>query len=208
MLGFFIWRQALKPLTLDERPNYVEVADHFYNDSVDFLLRYRICIKSDEYRFDTPFSRRIKCFIDLRMAMESILKGYACYNVHSELSGKDLIRRIEKYSHHVNKLFSACQDCLPMSVKSKVGVYCEQLSKLPVGLRYKLDAADFKSNRTKKYNETIGDIAWLDNLAEIIDEITKLFGKELNKESRLVGLDDIISEMLDPSYSKYQSKDS
>lgn len=192
--------------SVKERPTHIEIADHFFNDATDLLIRFRYCFKSDGPRFDIPHSRRVKCFIDLRMAMESILKGYAAYYVHSEISGKKLIRRVEKYSHHVEKLSSSCKAHLPLPYSSKTNVMCEQLSNLPVGLRYRLDATDFKENRTNKYYDTIGSDSWLDELATVVEGITKHFGKELNKESRIVSLSEAWEEYSAPRHVKYPSK--
>ena len=53
------------------RPTHIEVADHFYHDSIDLLKRYEHCIESEFPDFSSLKSRRMKCFIDLRMSMES-----------------------------------------------------------------------------------------------------------------------------------------
>jgi len=56
------------------RPTYLEVSNHFFNNAEDFKIRYKHFIDSDGPSFFTPKSRRAKCFVDLRMGFETILK--------------------------------------------------------------------------------------------------------------------------------------
>lgn len=55
-------------------PN-VEVANDFFHDSLDFLHRYRLTVDA----FYAIKSKRLKLFLDLRMAAECVLKAVAAY---------------------------------------------------------------------------------------------------------------------------------
>ena len=188
------------------RPTHIEVADHFYHDSIDLLKRYEHCIESEFPDFSSLKSRRMKCFIDLRMAMESALKSVVSYYCHSNLQGKKLVQKVENYRHHMDKLKPAALPHLPEEVVESVSSVCDQLQSLPVGLRYRLDVMDFISNREEEYYNTIGSDTWMDSTAGTVWGVSKFIGKELNKESRIIGMDELMEEFFQPRYEKYAIK--
>ena len=188
------------------RPTHIEVANHFYHDSVDLLKRYEHCIESEFPDFSSLKSRRMKCFIDLRMAMESALKSVASYYCHSNLKGEKLIRKVEGYRHHMDKLKPAAQPYLPAEIVERVSSVCDQLQSLPVGLRYRLDVMDFISNREDEYYNTIGSDTWMSSTARTVWGVSKFIGKELNKESRIIDVDELMEEFFQPRYEKYAIK--
>ena len=188
-----------------KRPTNIEVADHFYHDSVDLLLRFRCCHGSDVPDFTSLKSRRIKCFIDLRMAMESALKSVVAYFYHGNLEGEKLVKRVENYRHHIEKLRPKAVPYLPEGdISEKATDLCDEFSRLPVGLRYRLDVMDFIRNREEIYYSTIGCDEWLDSAATIIEKISEFIGGELSKESRCANASEMWEEFQQPRFEKYK----
>ena len=188
------------------RPTHIEVADHFYHDSVDLLKRYEHCIESEFPDFSSLKSRRMKCFIDLRMAMESALKSVISYYVHNNLQGKKLVNKVESYKHDMCNLKRAALPHLPEEIVESVSSVCDQLHSLPVGLRYRLDVMDFICNREEEYYDTIGNDTWMDSTAGTVWGVSKFIGNELNKESRIIKVDELMEEFFQPRYEKYAIK--
>jgi len=188
------------------RPTHVEVADHFYHDSVDLLKRYEHCFNSESPDFSSIKSRRMKCFIDLRMAMESALKSVISYYCHSNIQGKKLVRKVENYRHHMEKLQSAASPHLPEEILEGVSSVCDQFQCLPVDLRYRLDVMDFISNREDEYYNTIGSDTWMDSTAGTVWNVSKFIGKKLNTESRILSGSELLEELCQPRYQKHTIK--
>lgn len=187
------------------RPTHIEVADHFYHDSIDLLKRYEHCMESEFPVFSVK-SRRMKCFIDLRMAMESALKSVASYHCHSNIQGEKLVQKVENYRHHMKILKPAVIPHLAEEILGSVSAACDHLQSLPVGLRYRLDVMDFMTNREEEYCNTIGSDNWMKSMAETVWAVAKFIGKELNKESRMIGVDELMEELVQPRYEKYPIK--
>lgn len=188
-------------------PNNIDVANDFYHDSVDLLDKYKACYFNEKIDFQAVKSKRMKCFIDLRMAVESALKSYAAYYLHSGLHGEQLVRRIERYKHHVEKIYVECAEYLPIDQQNLCKNYCLQLKELPVGLRYRLDGMDFLNARKRLYYQTIGNECWLHGLEMLVDALVKTIGQTLSAHSQIIDgssltFDDIFSQ----SYSKYAGK--
>lgn len=61
------------------RPTYLDMSSHFFHDAIDFKARFQHYFYSKDVSFDTPRSRKVKVFIDLRMGLESILKSLVVY---------------------------------------------------------------------------------------------------------------------------------
>ena len=186
------------------RPTHVEVADHFYHDAIDLHARYIVCEASENPEFYSRKSRRFKCFVDLRMAMESALKSVVVYCYHSDMKGQKLVKKVEKYGHDLDGLIKKALEHLPEDLQDKTNTLCLELNKLPVGLRYRLDGMDFKRNNEELYNVTIGSDAWMENTSSTIKSIADFIGKELNnKESGILsGKDITLEELLAPEYNK------
>lgn len=188
------------------RPNHIEVADHFFHDSVDLLKRYELCITTEYPDFSALKSRRMKCFIDLRMALESALKAVVAYYHLPHLGGEKLVKKVESFRHHLDKLLPKTVGHLPEEVRNETSSLCEELNQLPVGLRYRLDVFDFIGNHENLYYSTIGSDTWLSNTAKTIWKISKYIGDELSNESRLLSAADVFEEMREPRFEKYKSK--
>ena len=185
-------------------PNNIDVSNNFYNDSLDLLHKYKACYFNEAIDFQSVKSKRMKCFIDLRMAIESALKSYAAYHLHSDLNGKKLVKRIERYKHHVEKIYIRCAEYLPTDQKEICQGYCLQLKELPVGLRYRLDGMDFLYAQEKLYYQTIGNESWLVGLEKLVNALIEDIGQTLSSHSQVIdGSSLTFEELFLQPYNKY-----
>ena len=185
------------------RPTHVQVSNHFYHDAIDLLARYSVCEASDSPELCSSKSRRMKCFIDLRMAMESALKAVVTYYCHSDKQGEKLVKKVENYRHHIEKLIAKALEHLPEEDRERVNTLCKQLHNLPVGLRYRLDVIDFKRSNEKLYYDTVGSDDWMKSTSETIKSIADFIGSKLNRESRFLSGSELKEEYFAPKYNKY-----
>ena len=193
----------VKNIVETTRPTHVEVADHFYHDAIDLHARYIVCEASENPEFYSRKSRRFKCFVDLRMAMESALKSVVVHCCHSDMKGKKLVKKVEKYGHDLDGLIEKALEHLPEDLQDKTITLCLELDQLPVGLRYRLDGMYFKEMNEKLYYKTVGSDAWMENTSSTIKSIADFIGKELEKESRILSGEALLEELLAPQYNKY-----
>ena len=185
-------------------PNNIDVSNDFYHDSLDLLDKYKACYFNEVIDFQSVKSKRMKCFIDLRMAIESALKSYAAYYLHSDLNGKKLVKKIERYKHHVENIYVKCAEHLPTDQQEICKGYCLQLKELPVGLRYRLDGMDFLYAREELYYQTIGNESWLDGFEKLVDVLVKNIGQILSTHSNVVdGSSLTFDELFSQPYNKY-----
>ena len=185
------------------RPSHKEVSNHFWHDARDLLIRFKYCFDSEGPLFQTPRSRRMKCFIDLRMAMESILKSIVTYYAHDDLCGEKLVKEIENYRHHLHKLLPKALPHIPSDEQKTCEKFCEQLGLLPVGLRYRLDTVDFRDMHREFYYETIGGNLWMYKLYEHLNAVTEYIGKELGKGRTILTPAELKEEVMAPRHNKY-----
>ncbi len=185
------------------RPTHVQVSNHFYNDAIDLYDRYTVCENSQFPEFYSLKSRRMKCFIDLRMAMESALKAVVAYYCHANLCGEKLVKKVENYRHHIEKLIVKAHEHIPENLRQETCELCKELSQLPVGLRYRLDVMDFKRNNEDLYYRTVGSDIWMTDTSKTIKSIADHIGKELSKESKVLSGAELLSEFREPKYDKY-----
>lgn len=191
------------------KPTHVDVADHYYKDAVDFLHRFILCWESERYNFQAVKSKRFKAFIDLRMALECSLKSICSYKIHHELSGEELVGRMRKYSHFIARSAADIFELLSVDVAAWLKITAKLCDEnLPVDIRYRFDAFDFRSNDEELYYQTIGDDFWLITFYEKTKEFTSYIGGELSKESRVISSADLRELMMAEimAYSPYRSK--
>ncbi|WP_265615629.1 hypothetical protein [Alteromonas aquimaris] len=74
---------------------------------------------------------------------------------------------------------------------------------LPVGLRYRLDAWDFRGNREDSYNDTIGSDYWLNRIQEALSKLIDFSNENLKSHSRIVRSSELWDEVMEPRYEKY-----
>lgn len=185
------------------RPRYLEVSNHFFHDARDFYVRYKHCMESDGPLFYTPRSMRTKSFIDLRMGIESVLKSLICYFENADRQGKTLINWIEKYGHDIAKMMRKIRPHLPEAFVTEYEGDIFKMDDLPVGLRYRLDAWDFRDNREDYYCDTIGSDYWLERILEALAKLIDFANENLKPHSRVVGSPELLAEITEPRFEKY-----
>ena len=186
------------------RPIYLEVSSHFFHDAADFEVRFRHCYYSKDISFDTPRSRKVKTFIDLRMGIESILKSLVVYYESSSKQGKNLVNWIEKFSHNIEKSLNKVEIHLTDQFLNQYRDCLLELHELPIGLRYRLDAWDFHDNQEEKYAQTIASQTWMELVYEALKELIGLANFELSKHNRIVKASELHAEIFEPRYEKYK----
>jgi hypothetical protein len=185
------------------RPTHIEVSDHFYHDAYDLSERFKYCWDAEFPAFDAVKSKRFKLFIDLRIALESSLKAVVAYRLHNNLSGELLIKTIRSYGHDIEKLKNAAINYIPKESTEWLDNIAAQSKLLPISLRYKLDAFDFKLADSDFYYSTIGSDHWIDMFYENTIFINNHIGSALSKESRILSVRDIIEIIKQPAHNTY-----
>lgn len=186
------------------RPTHLQVSSHFLHDALDYKARYRHCaLNGDAPGFMHLKSGRCKCFVDLRLGLEAILKSLAAYHVLAGYSGEELVKKVESYRHHLIKPWAAISDHLPKELVEQGNPFVEQLTELPVSLRYRFDAWDFEGNREALYGETIGSDVWMNSVYAFLDTLVDAHNEQLGKHNRIVKLSDLRDEMMEPEYRRY-----
>ncbi len=84
-------------------PMRLELTGYFSEDAFDFFHRYKLTFYSDQFDFQCVKSRRVKAYIDLRMALEVLLKAAVCLRGSGELAGRQLVREIRRYRHNIER---------------------------------------------------------------------------------------------------------
>jgi hypothetical protein len=178
----------------------LEIANLFFQDSVDFLARYRLIVES----FSVSKSRRVKLFIDLRMAYECILKAHVAYYNNTEIDSRELlIRKVESFRHNVVSLF---EELVPHIAKDLVQIgqrFNSQLALLPVSLRYSLDVSDFVDARETYYYSTVGKDGWLEEFAEFVKKLTLSLNMNLQAHSKIISGSELWRSLNEESHNKY-----
>ncbi len=180
----------------------IEVANDFFHDAEDFLNRYSLTVE----HFYAIKSKRMKLFLDLRMGAECILKAYAAYFLMKDSPRGDVISRVESYRHKIPQMVNDVKSFIPVYEWQRFEPYVEQLSALPVSLRYRLDGADFRQMNENFYYATVGSDLWLDSLQDAIRELTKALNTHLVSHSRILSGADLWEEFKRPQHIKYSKK--
>lgn len=177
-------------------PN-IEIANNYYHDSQDCLHRYQLT-------YDSLFeikSQRFKIFIDLRMAAECVMKAYAVYFLPAETTREEVIDKARKYSHNINKLSGSIKEHLTEELWAKLEPFIQQLGKLPVGLRYRLDGSDFREINEDLYYKTVGSDDWLKSLHETLTAVAESLNVKLQSHSTITSSAETLPRLID-----YQKK--
>jgi hypothetical protein len=183
-------------------PN-IEVSNDFFHDACDYLHRYRLT----EEHFYAVKSKRLKLFLDLRMAAECIMKAHASYFRMAGLSRQEIVRKVESFRHNLSALagyldVGECAEGWP-----KLKPFIEKLNQLPVDLRYRLDGSDFRMVEEVLYYETIGCDPWMKGLENVLLEMRNALNETLVKHSGFVSVEDLRALFEgEPSYNKYANK--
>lgn len=169
------------------------------NDATDLLTRYRLTTKY----FSGIKSRRVKLFIDLRLAYECILKAHLAYFDEESSDRKSLIRKVESFRHDVGKLLGHIIPCLSEHLVQRGQLLNKELALLPISLRYYLDVCDFLEAKNDHYYATIGKDSWMEGFAEFVRVLIDQMDKKLQSHSRIVGGDELWEAVIHEGHNKY-----
>lgn len=141
-----------------------DLACHFFTDATDFLDRFDILY--EEY----SKTKRFKCFVDLLMGFECILKSHIFLSHKSE-SMEEVYRLVKKTGHNLSKLAdlsSYLDGAIYNNVKEELGEYS-------VFIRYSLDAyehflpscVDFGEGKFN-YSSTMTNHTWMMEMRNLL----------------------------------------
>lgn len=177
----------------------VEIANSFFLDAIELLTRYRL---TTEY-FSAIKSRRVKLFVDLRLAYECILKAHLAYFDEQSSDRKMLIRKVESFRHDIERLLGDIIPFLSEHLVQRGQLLNKELALLPISLRYYLDVCDFLEAQNDHYYATIGRDSWMEGFAEFVRALIDQMNKNLQSHSRIVGGDELWDAMIHDGYNKY-----
>ncbi|WIW47408.2 hypothetical protein ML401_04615 [Bradyrhizobium sp. 62B] len=165
-------------------PMRLELAGNYADDAVDFLHRYRVTFYSQEVDYQGIKSRRAKAYVDLRMALEALLKATLCLRSPYTLAGKPLVDSIRRYSHDIDRLQKAALRGIELNEGRATAI--AKCNIAPVDLRYQFDAMNFRVPNDQTYYDTIGSSAWLKTIEEFVQRGLKRLQAALGRRSKIV----------------------
>ncbi|MGT2438154.1 hypothetical protein ACU4GH_22595 [Bradyrhizobium betae] len=165
-------------------PMRLELAGNYADDAVDFLHRYRVTFYSEEVDYQGIKSRRAKAYVDLRMALEALLKATLCLRSPYSLAGKPLVDSIRRYSHDIDRLRKAA--LRGVKLNEGLATAIAKCNIAPVDLRYQFDAMNFRVPNDQNYYDTIGSSTWLKTIEEFVQGGLKRLRAALGRRSKIV----------------------
>ncbi|MBR0751586.1 hypothetical protein JQ604_05285 [Bradyrhizobium jicamae] len=178
-------------------PMRLELAGNYADDAVDFLHRYRVTFYSQEVDYQGIKSRRAKAYVDLRMALEALLKAILCLRSPYSLAGKPLVDSIRRYSHDIDRLRKAAFRGVKLNEGQATAI--AKCNIAPVDLRYQFDAMNFRVPNDQNYYDTIGSSAWLKTIEGFVQAGLKRLRAALGRRSKIVTGKVAIQELKRPS---------
>lgn len=144
-----------------------ELACHFYTDAADFLERFDLLY--EEY----SKTKRFKCFVDLLMGFECILKSHIFLS-HKSSNMEEVYGCVRKAGHNLNKL----ADLASFSSKEVYQEIKDELSEYSVFIRYSLDAyekflpSSFGCGQGKfNYSQTMTNHTWMMKIRDLLNSL-------------------------------------
>ena len=170
----------------------LELADAYWRDAQDYLQRYQFTVNSDERDYWSIKSRRMKAYIDLRFAIETILKSKICLSTGAGTSGEDVLRELRALGHNIGALVQrsglALTDDLAQALAS-----CERA---PVHWRYEAEAREARAQDERDYYATVGDDAWMRKVETFAENQVKAIDQELKSYSGIVSGSELLDEIM------------
>ena len=165
------------------------LASHFCTDASDFLERFDILY--EEY----SKTKRFKCFVDLLMGFECILKSHIFLS-HKSRNMEEVYRQVKRAGHDLNKLADLAnfaENVVYQKVKEELGEYS-------VVIRYSLDAyenflpscIDFGEAKYN-YSSTLTNDTWMKNMRDLLESLIQPTYKEFNGLAEF-NLDSIVDD--------------
>jgi hypothetical protein len=165
-------------------PMRLELAGNYSDDAADFYHRFRVTFYSEEVDYQGIKSRRAKAYVDLRMALESLLKATLCLRSPYSMAGKPLVKAIRAYSHDIGRLQKDALRGIKLDETYSTAV--SKCNIAPVDLRYQFDAMNFRVPNDENYYNTIGSTAWLKIIEEFVRMGLQRLQAALGRRSKIV----------------------
>jgi hypothetical protein len=176
------------------RPNRIELANHYYKDAADFLNKYQLAWYSKELNFQGIKSRRMKVYVDLLMATETLLKAIVSLRSRYDNAGEPLVRELRRFNHCVSALAeTALRKLKNADTALELLRRCDDA---PVTFRYDFEATSARERDQQIYYATVGNDKWLGDLEQFVSTGVARLGKTLSRRSRIVEGRVIFEEML------------
>ena len=150
-------------------------------------------IEAADFDFQGVKSRRSKAYIDLRMAVEAILKAVICLRSPYSEAGKKLVTSVRRFGHKIDELQKVALSGMAIDTR-----YLDAVAKCeaaPVDLRYQFDAKNYRMGDDRPYYDTIGSDAWLRTLEEFVETGLTRVQRALDRRSKFVSGDVAIAEL-------------
>jgi hypothetical protein len=160
----------------------LELADAYWRDAAEYLLRYRTIFHMPDRDNQGIKSRRVKAYIDLRTATETILKSRFCLRIETDQKRSAILDDLRKLRHNIIELVKA-------SVLTPSNEVAEVLSKCdlaPIFWRYEAESRQAREEDDRHYYATVGSDQWLAKLEEFVDAEVGDMDKRLKAFSRIV----------------------
>lgn len=146
-----------------------DIARYYFVDASDFLFRFDTLLESGYSK-----TRHIKCFVDLLMGFECILKSHVLMGDKIN-SIPEAYKVLKKSSHNLSKL---CDKANYLESRLKYEKVKNELGEFHVALRYSLDAYEsffpsFLPREDAKidYSKTLTSFRWLKEMRNLLDEL-------------------------------------
>lgn len=167
----------------------LELSDGYWADAQDYIQRYKFTVESEVRNYWDNKSRRMKAYIDLRFAIETLLKSRICLSTGAGCSREDLLKELFSLGHKIGKLVHRSGWKLDPVITDALG----KCDSAPVHWRYEVEARASRDEDERYYRATVGNDAWMRKLEGFAESEIKALGKELNEYSCIVSasLDDI-----------------
>ena len=187
-------------------PTRNDVAGWFVTDAYDYLARFRCSFYSGRVDFQGIKSRRLKAFVDLRLAVEAILKGFIALRQPIRSTGKVLVHAVEGHSHRLSSAWVEVTKLWRFNKIELLSSLIADCDQLPLSLRYTLDARDFLAGREELYYQTVGSDKWMQVLEQTSLHASDRLNKILGRQSRIVSATDISARLItgEGEYRKYR----
>jgi hypothetical protein len=180
------------------------VAARFADDARDYLARFQCTFYSVRFEFQVVKSRRAKTYTDLRLAVEALLKAFVALRQPYSSGGKKLVSSIERGGHKLLPLSERASNLWKISISGDLLGLLRDCDELPIGLRYTLDAWDFREVREDIYYRTIGSDAWMKRLEVEVAATSKRLDQILGRRSRVLSGKELFAQMMGENFNKYR----
>lgn len=170
----------------------LKLSDAYWRDAQDYLQRYQFTVNSEERDYWGIKSRRMKAYIDLRFAIETILKSKICLSTGAGLSRDDLLSELLALGHNVGKLVQRSG----LALTPELGQALAGCERAPVHWRYEAEAREARDQDERDYYATVGDDPWMRKLETFVEIEVKAIGLELQSYSRIVSGSELLDEIM------------